>query len=240
MESTSPIIGGVFFSLFEYCDRLLYNEHLSEYCLDKINRVAKKVTKAKRLYFVLFCALILAGCNTQEEPEEVQRAVAETEEVATDISEEAVSQEVEESVEVVSVEESVESVDSIEEDSIAEMMDNIELRIEPADEDIWFSIAYLPLEEIDEESIYQSRGQFIYFCEMELTNLFANQLLAAYFETSTYTLEIITNDQASFPLPEDFEERMQLAYANSGYGTEAPGQLDIVYTEGNLEDYLNE
>lgn len=120
----------------------------------------------------------------------------------------------------------------------SETMQNIEIEIMPADGMVWHQITAYPIDEINGDDIYQSRGQFIYFAQKALSTLYAQPILASNFDTETYTLKILLDEDAVFPLPDDFEDRMFLAYQNSGYQTEAPDQLTIEYDEVNFSEFM--
>ncbi|GAA4059094.1 hypothetical protein [Amphibacillus indicireducens] len=103
-----------------------------------------------------------------------------------------------------------------------EVFEDIEIEIMPADDFVW----------------HQTRGQFIYFVQKAVPMLYAQNILAADFDTNTYVMEILLDIDSTFELPNDFEDRMLLAYQNSGYQVIAPDQLTIEYVMGNLDEFL--
>ena len=119
-----------------------------------------------------------------------------------------------------------------------DVFEDIEIEIMPADDMVWHQITAYPLDEINGDDIYQSRGQFIYFVQKAIPTLYAQSILAADFDTNTYVMEITLNNQSTFSLPDDFEKRMALAYKNSGYGVSAPNQLTIDYTSMDIDEFL--
>lgn len=115
--------------------------------------------------------------------------------------------------------------------SLSEEVSSMEIEIVPADEGVWREIAYTPLADIDRDAVYQSRGELIYFMEKVIALMFAQSVLESSFDTDTYTLSVTLNPDSIYGLPDDFEERMRLAYEESGYQTEAPDQLKIEYVQ---------
>lgn len=122
--------------------------------------------------------------------------------------------------------------------SFAETFEDIEIEIMPADDFIWHQIQAYPLDEINEDDIYQTRGQFIYFVQKAVPMLYAQNILAADFDTNTYVMEILLDIDSTFELPNDFEDRMLLAYQNSGYQVIAPDQLTIEYEMIDIDEFL--
>ncbi|HHU18854.1 MAG TPA: hypothetical protein GXZ58_01140 [Bacilli bacterium] len=119
-----------------------------------------------------------------------------------------------------------------------EVFEDIEIEIMPADDFIWHQIQAYPLDEINEDDIYQTRGQFIYFVQKAVPMLYAQNILAADFDTNTYVMEILLDIDSTFELPNDFEDRMLLAYQNSGYQVIAPDQLTIEYEMIDIDEFL--
>lgn len=119
-----------------------------------------------------------------------------------------------------------------------EVFEDIEIEIMPADDFIWHQIQAYPLDEINEDDIYQTRGQFIYFVQKAVPMLYAQNILAADFDTNTYAMEILLDIDSTFELPNDFEDRMLLAYQNSGYQVIAPDQLTIEYEMIDIDEFL--
>lgn len=119
-------------------------------------------------------------------------------------------------------------------------IENMEIEIVPSSEDVWHEITFEPIENVNLDDIYQSRGQFIYFMQKAVPIQYSHQILDVDFDTDTYTMSVVLNESATYPLPEDFEDRMRLAYENSGFQTQAPGQFSIEYSEGNVQDYMGE
>src|SRR5690625_4833946 len=99
-----------------------------------------------------------------------------------------------------------------------DVFEDIEIEIMPADDMVWHQITAYPLDEINGDDIYQSRGQFIYFVQKAIPTLYAQSILAADFDTNTYVMEITLEYQSTFYIPDDFESRTELAYKNSVYG----------------------
>ena len=126
-----------------------------------------------------------------------------------------------------------------EDTTAAEAIQSLEVEIMPASEEIWHNNLFEPMGSVNEDKLYQSRGQYIYFAQKVIANYFANQILETDFDPNTYTLFITLNEDASFPLPDDFEERMHYVYKNSGYQTQAPDQLTIEYSEMGIDEYMN-
>ena len=122
--------------------------------------------------------------------------------------------------------------------SFVETFEDIEIEIMPADDFIWHQIQAYPLDEINEDDIYQTRGQFIYFVQKAVPMLYAQNILAADFDTNTYVMEILLDIDSTFELPNDFEDRMLLAYQNSGYQVIAPDQLTIEYEMIDIDEFL--
>ena len=119
------------------------------------------------------------------------------------------------------------------------LINDMDIEIMPASEDTWNYNVFEPKGTISDEELYQTRGQYIYFAQKAIPFLFANQILASDFDTNTYTLTIIKSADASFPLPDDFEDRMHYTYQNSGYQAVAPDALTIEYEEMTLDEYLS-
>ena len=115
----------------------------------------------------------------------------------------------------------------------------MEIEIMPSSEDTWNNNMFAPMDgTVDEKDLYQSRGQFIYFTQKALSFLFANQILKADFDPNTYEMTITLNSDSSFPLPEDFEDRLQYTYRNSGFQAQAPDALTISYDEMGIDEYI--
>ena len=117
------------------------------------------------------------------------------------------------------------------------LVNDMDIEIMPASEVTWNNNVFEPKGTISDEELYQTRGQYIYFAQKAIPFLFANQILASDFDTNTYTLTIIKSADASFPLPDDFEDRMHYTYQNSGYQAVAPDALTIEYEEMTLDEY---
>ena len=119
------------------------------------------------------------------------------------------------------------------------LINEMDIEIMPASEDTWNNNVFEPKGTVSDEELYQTRGQYIYFAQKAIPFLFANQILASDFDTNTYTLTIIKSSGASFPLPDDFEDRMHYTYQNSGYQEVAPDALTIEYEEMTLDEYTS-
>lgn len=133
------------------------------------------------------------------------------------------------------------TIADLEESDGADYIRDIELEIMPASEDTWHRNIYGAMDgSVNDVDLYQTRGQYIYFAQKALTYLFANQILDSDFNTETYTLEIVLNKDATFQLPDDFEDRMHYTYRNSGYQEIAPDALTIEYQEMGVDEFLSE
>lgn len=126
-----------------------------------------------------------------------------------------------------------------EEEGTSDYINEMDIEIMPASEDTWHNNVFEPKGTVPDEELYQTRGQYIYFAQKAIPFLFANQILESDFDTETYTLTIVKSSEASFPLPDDFEDRMHYTYQNSGYQEVAPDALTIEYEEMTLDEYLS-
>lgn len=112
--------------------------------------------------------------------------------------------------------------------------DEKDIDIVPSEDYIWDNINFGNLSELEEEDVFQTRGEYIYFAQRVIAFSFPNQVLDSDFDTEEFILTVYRNPNASFELPDDFEERMNYAFDHSGYGSNHKGSLVIEYKDGDL------
>lgn len=121
-----------------------------------------------------------------------------------------------------------------EDEEESDSLEGITVEIVPADEEIWDLIAFGDINNLEEGEVYQTRGEFIYFAQRAISLKFPYNIVDTDFDSETFILTIKENPYADTELPKDFEDRMNYAFNQSGYGINNKGDLEIIYEEADI------
>lgn len=114
------------------------------------------------------------------------------------------------------------------ESNIKDEWDNQPLKIDHPRDEVILELAK-PIDQIDPDKIFLTKGQFIFWLQDNLLYLVGDNAIQTFWDPETYEARIVTHYGDSENVEKLTRERIEIAYKGSSYGVYDADKLTIIY-----------